>query len=108
MGVIEREVFKPGQIIRHFKRDFLSEEEKKTNKYLYKVIGTSMHTENLELLLVYEALYPPFTMYCRPLTMALGFVDKEKYPDAKQQFRLELYDLQEDYHGRLQRPVTNV
>ena len=94
--VVERQVFKQGDIIRHFKRDFLSEEEKKTNRYLYEVVGIGHHTEQSQMFLVYKALHYPFAMYCRPLTMALGFVDKEKYPNAKQTFRLEVYNQQED------------
>ena len=43
--VIERECFKSGDIIRHFKRDFCTEEEKKQNKYLYEVIGIAFHSE---------------------------------------------------------------
>lgn len=88
--VIERECFKSGDIIRHFKRDFCTEEEKLQNKYLYEVIGVGMHSETNELMLIYKALYHPFAMYVRPLTMAMELVDKQKYPNAKQKFRFEL------------------
>ena len=94
--VVERQMFKQGDIIRHFKRDYLPEEEKKTNKYLYEVVGIGHHTEQAEMFLVYKALYYPFQIYCRPLSMALSFVDKEKYSNAKQTFRLELYNPEED------------
>lgn len=89
--VIERECFKPGDIIRHFKRDFCTEEEKKQNKYLYEVIGVAFHSETKKLMLVYKALYFPFQMYVRPLDMAMSLTDKTKYPDAKQKFRLDFY-----------------
>lgn len=92
MSVIERNIFPTGTIVRHFKRDFCSQVELMTNKYLYEVVGTAMHTETKELMLVYKALYEPFGMFVRPLSMAMDFVDKEKYPDAKQQFRLEELD----------------
>ena len=88
--VIERECFKPGDVIRHFKRDFCTEEEKKQNKYLYEVIGVAFHSETKKLMLVYKALYFPFQMYVRPLDMAMSLTDKTKYPDAKQEFRFEL------------------
>ena len=88
--------FKPGDIIRHFKRDGLYEEEKKGNKYLYQVIGIAKHTETEEPMLVYQALYHPFQMFTRPLAMAEEKVDKEKYPDAVQEYRLELYNKEAD------------
>ena len=83
--------FKPGDIIRHFKRDFLTEDEKKTNKYLYRVIGVAIHTETGEDMLVYQALYAPFKTFTRPLAMALEETPKEKYPDSSQTYRLEIY-----------------
>ena len=94
--IMGRQLFKQGDVIRHFKRDYLPEEEKKTNKYLYEVIGIGQHTEQAEMFLVYKALYHPFSIYCRPLTMALSLVDKEKYSSAKQTYRLEIYNSEED------------
>jgi hypothetical protein len=84
--------FKPGDIIRHFKRDFLSKEEKKSNQYLYKVIDIATHSETKEDMLVYQALYYPFKTFVRPLGMALEETPKEKYPDASQTYRLEIYN----------------
>ena len=95
-GTLQREAFRKGDIIRHFKRDFLSEEEKKGTMYLYEVIGIAKHTEEPESMLVYKALYPPFSMYCRPVRMAMSYVDTNNYPDAKQEYRLELYNPKED------------
>ena len=98
--VVEREMFKPGEIIRHFKRDFCTEEELNANKYLYKVVGIFVHTETHTTMLGYQALYFPFTSFVRPLvdgdTAAMGFVDKDKYPEAKQTFRLEKYDFNKE------------
>lgn len=87
--------FRPGQIIRHFKRDFISEEEQKENKYLYQVIGIATHSETKEPMLIYQGLYYPFDMYARPLAMAEEKTDKTKYPDAKQEYRLEVCDEEE-------------
>lgn len=84
--------FKSGQIIRHFKRDFCSDEEKNSNMYLYQVITIAAHTETKEHMLVYQALYYPFNTYVRPLSMAEEKVDKNKYPEAKQEYRLEVCD----------------
>lgn len=87
--------FKPGQIIRHFKRDFISEEQKKENMYLYQVVGIAVHSETKEPLLIYQELYYPFQVYARPLTMAEEKTDKIKYPNAKQEYRLEICDEEE-------------
>lgn len=84
--------FQPGQIIRHFKRDFVDDKEKNENKYLYRVIEIAQHTETGEPLLIYQALYYPFQVFARPLLMAEEKTDKDKYPDAKQEYRLEVCD----------------
>jgi hypothetical protein len=84
--------FKPGQVIRHFKRDFISEEERRQNKYLYQVIGIAIHSETKEPMLIYQGLYAPFEMYVRPLAMAEEKTDKVKYPEARQEYRLQIWD----------------
>ena len=42
--------FKEGDIVKHFKRETMSKEEIENNPnvYLYRIIGTSKHTENGE------------------------------------------------------------
>lgn len=50
--------FQPGDIVQHFKREKLSEEEKKTNRYLYRIIGIATHSETREKLMVYEQRFP--------------------------------------------------
>ena len=87
--------FKPGQIIRHFKRDFINEEELNQNKYLYQVICIATHSETKEHLLIYQGLYHPFDIYARPLSMAEEKTDKVKYPNAKQEYRLEVCNKEE-------------
>ena len=74
------ELFREGDIIRHFKRDMVSDEEKQKNMYLYKVLAIGMHTETKERMLVYQALYYPFGVFVRPLEMATEEVDIDKYP----------------------------
>ena len=81
--------FQPGDIVQHFKRETLSEEEKLTNRYLYRIIGIATHSETREKLMVYEALYGDFGLFVRPLNMFLSEVDHAKYPEIKQKYRFE-------------------
>ena len=79
-----------GDIVKHFKREGLTEEEKAKNLYLYKVLATDVqHTETGEKLVIYQALYGNFAIYARPKDMFLSEVDREKYPNVKQKYRLQ-------------------
>ena len=81
-----------GDIVKHLKRETLSPEELRNNPtmYMYKIISMNVkHTETGEALVVYQALYGDCQVYARPKEMFLSKVDKEKYPDIKQEYRLE-------------------
>lgn len=67
-----------GRKVRHFKG----------KEYL--VIDVAWHTESEEYVVVYRALYGECTLYVRPLAMFLSEVDKSKYPNAPQKYRMEL------------------
>ena len=87
-----------GDIVKHFKYDDLSKENKDKNKYLYIILDIATHTETEEKLVVYQALYrdscfgQDFGVYARPYEMFMGKVDKEKYPNVKQEYRFEKVD----------------
>ncbi len=53
------------------------------------VIGISRHTETEEVTVVYDY---EGTIWNRPIEMFMSEVDHEKYPDAKQKYRLELVE----------------
>ena len=81
--------FKPGDIVQHFKRELLTEEERAGNMYLYEIVSVALHSETRESMMVYRPLYDDGGMYVRPLDMFLSEVDREKYPDVKQEYRFE-------------------
>ena len=56
----------------------------------YRIIAIAKHTETEEDYVVYQALYGDNGIFVRPLAMFMEKVDKEKYPDAKQEYRFEL------------------
>ena len=89
--------FRSGDIVKHFKREVISEEDldNNPNLYLYEIIGTSRHTETGEEMMVYRPLYytecvDGVDFVSRPLDMFMSLVDHEKYPNIKQKYRFEL------------------
>lgn len=89
-----------GDVVKHFKRETLTEDQVKNNSelYLYKVLDFAKHTETGELLVIYEALYDGRGIGCdvhygdkfaRPIDMFMSEVDHEKYPNIKSKYRFE-------------------
>lgn len=83
---------KVGDIVKHFKREGLTAEEKSTNMYLYKILSFGVNTETGERTVNYMALYGNFEIYNRPYDMFMSKVDTVKYPSIKQEYRFEVYD----------------
>ncbi|MEE0347440.1 MAG: DUF1653 domain-containing protein [Lachnospiraceae bacterium] len=86
---IEQRDLVVGDIVRHFKREWVSET---TSEYLYKILAFASHTETGERLVIYQGLYPPFKICARPYDMFMSKVDKKKYPNSKQQYRFEKFN----------------
>lgn len=73
---------KIGKIYKHFKGNY------------YLVIDIAEHTETKEKYVIYKALYEDCKTYCRPMDMFLSKVDKQKYPNANQEYRFEQIEIQ--------------
>lgn len=88
------EKFNEGSIVRHFKYETLSDEDKVNKKYLYEIVGYVKHTETNEDLVIYKALYQTSDIeakfWARPIGMFMSKVDKIKYPDIEQPYRFML------------------
>ena len=75
--VVMNEIVKGG-LYRHFKGMY------------YYVLDVATHSETGEKLVVYQKLYDDRDLYVRPLEMFCSDVDRDKYPDVKQQKRFQL------------------
>ena len=78
---MEREI-KVGRVYRHFKGDY------------YLVEGIVIHSETDERMVLYRALYEDGQRYVRPYDMFASQMDRVKYPNAKQEYRFELQEIE--------------
>ena len=84
---MENRRFKPGDVVRHFKHELVTSP---STQYLYRIIAFAHHSETDEILVIYEALYPPFRVCARPYDMFVSEVEHDKYPNIKQKYRFEI------------------
>lgn len=73
---------KINRVYRHFKGD------------CYLVVDVALHSETKEEYVVYRRLYGDGSLWIRPKEMFLSEVDREKYPDVKQQYRFQLMEIE--------------
>ena len=67
---IDRPLFEPGDIVKHFKRETVS--DLRSNDYLYKIVGEAKHTETDEPLIIYRACMEKETI-CQTTKNVLQF-----------------------------------
>ena len=79
---------KTKSIYRHFKGD------------LYLVEDVAKHSETNEEFVIYRKLYGDCSLWIRPKDMFLSKVDREKYPDAEQEYRFEAIELESKVHSK--------
>lgn len=53
----------------------------------YQVLNIATHSETGEQMVVYQALYGRFEVFCRPLDSFCEMLDRSKYPDSSQLYR---------------------
>ena len=89
--------FNKGDIVQHFKREKMTDEQLKEepNLYLYEIIGIARDTETDEELMIYKPLYLTdfingVDFAARPIEMFNSEVDHEKYPEINQKYRFEI------------------
>lgn len=71
-----------GRIYRHFKGD------------MYLVEGIATFSETGEKCAIYRELYGENKLWVRPYDMFISEVDHKKYPNVKQKYRFELYEVE--------------
>ena len=71
----------PGDTVRHFKGN------------LYEILHFAHDSETREEVVVYRALYGERGVWVRPKDMFFSPVEREKYPDAAQEYRFERVEM---------------
>ena len=70
-----------GRVYRHFKGDY------------YLVEGLAHDSESGVPCVIYRKLYGDGGLWVRPLEMVLSRVDREKYPEVRQEYRFQLQEI---------------
>ena len=69
------------RIYKHFKGDY------------YLVVDTAINNEDEQQYVIYRALYGKGQLFVRPLEDFIAKVDRNKHPNATQEYKFELQDI---------------
>jgi hypothetical protein len=87
--------FRIGSIVKYFQYDSLSAEDVSRNVYLYQILAFAtmiVGEDRRERLVIYQALYNHFETFAMPLDEFRSTINREKYPNTKQEFLYEIYE----------------
>ena len=73
----------------HYKENMVGKRYKHFKGGVYVVEDIAVHSETGELMVIYSSYLQEKLKWARPLEMFISEVDKEKYPDVKQEMRFE-------------------
>ena len=84
---------KVGNTVKHFKYETASDEDKKNRKYIYQVLDFATDTHTGRPVVLYMAVNRVKTIYKRDYEEFISTVDREKYPNVKQEYRFEVVEI---------------
>lgn len=86
--------FKVGDVVKHFKRELQDAETLRAEPAigLYKIIAFAEDEATGDKHTIYRALYGEKRTYMRKTEVFMSETDKEKYPEATQKYRFELFE----------------
>lgn len=77
------------KVAEHYKEQMVGETYRHLKGGIYIVTDIAVHSETEGLIVIYKTFDSPSLTWARPLSMFLSEVDKNKYPDVRQEYRFE-------------------